>query len=330
MKEFIAIISSLFNTDNELLVLAMVFFATVLLFFGVLTWLMGGMNPVQRRLQAIEHPEEANKDEEVHQHEGKFLVRIAESAANIVIPDQGWSDSTLKMRLVKAGYYSPRALRVFIGNKVFLGILVPAAIIIIALLFGYSPAAGNLYVILLVVLAALLGYHIPNFILINKINKRRLDFSESFPDAMDMFVVCVEAGLGLDAAIQRVSEELHHSHPVLAGEFAVLSLELRSGKSRDEALRSLADRTGLEEVHELVTLLVQADHFGTSIADALRSHAKEMRTLRIQKARERAAKLPVKLIFPIILLIFPAIFLVILGPAIVRIYETLIGTLGGG
>jgi len=328
MKEFIAIISSLFSTDNELAVLGMVFFATVLLFFGVFTWLTGGMSPVQRRLKAIEHPEEAAK-EEIQQREGRFFIRIAESAANMVIPDQGWTDSTLKMRLVKAGYYGPKSLRVFIGNKVFLGLLVPAAIILIALGLGYSPAAGNLYVILLVVLAALLGYHIPNFILISRINKRRLDFSESFPDAMDMFVVCVEAGLGLDAAIQRVSEELRHSHPVLAGEFSVLSLELRSGKSRDEALRSLADRTGLDEVHELVTLLVQADHFGTSISEALRTHAKEMRQLRMQRARERAAKLPVKMIFPIILFIFPALFLVILGPAFIRILEGFKG-MGGG
>ncbi|ATX81768.1 tight adherence protein C [Mariprofundus ferrinatatus] len=328
MKELIAVISSFLSTDNQIAILGMVFLATALLFYGIFIWLMGGMSPVQRRLNAIEHPEEAIK-EDLQQRDGRFFVRIAESAASVVIPDEAWTDSNLKMRLVKAGYYSPRAIRVFIGNKVFLGILVPVAIIIIAVFSGYSPAAGNLYVIFLVVLAAVLGYNIPNFILINKINKRRLSFSESFPDAMDMFVVCVEAGLGLDAAIQRVSEELRHSHPVLAGEFAVLSLELRSGKTREEALRSLAERTGLDEVSELVTLLVQADHFGTSVADALRTHAKEMRTMRMQRAREKAAKLPVKMIFPIILFIFPALFLVILGPAIIRIYEGFIKGLGG-
>jgi len=328
MKEITAFISYFFNASNEFTILGMVFFATVLLFFGILTWLMGGMNPVQRRLKAIEHPEDVQA---MGQHkEGSFYIRIVESAASMLIPDEGWSDSALKSRLVKAGYYSPRALRVFIGNKVFIGLLIPAAIIMIAFLNGYSPAANNLYVILLVVLAALLGYNIPNFILVHRINRRRLEFSESFPDAMDMFVVCVEAGLGLDAAIQRVSGELRHSHPVLAGEFTVLSLELRSGKSREEALRSLAERTGLNEVHELVTLLVQADHFGTSIADALRIHAKEMRTLRIQRAREKAAKLPVKLIFPILLLIFPALFLVILGPAAVRIYQQFIMGVTGG
>lgn len=327
MKEFTAIISSFFSLGSEFTMLGFVFFATVLLFFGVLIWLMGGITPVQRRLNAIEHPEDIK--ESIQHKEGSFYIRIVESAANIVIPDERWSDSALKSRLVKAGYYSPRAPRVFMGNKIFLGLVIPAIIIFVAFTIGYSPAASNIYVILLIVLAAILGYNIPNFILINKINKRRLDFSESFPDAMDMFVVCVEAGLGLDAAIQRVSEELRHSHPTLASEFTVLSLELRSGKRRDEALRALAERTGLDEVHELVTLLVQADHFGTSISDALRVHAKEMRTLRIQRARERAAKLPVKLIFPILLLIFPALFLIILGPAIVRIYESFIMTLGG-
>lgn len=329
MQELTATISSFLSTDNEFAILGMVFFATVLLFFGLFSWLMGGMSPVQRRLNAIEHPEEVMAKEELQQRDGRFFVRIAESASRVVIPDESWTDSALKMRLIKAGYYSPAALRVFIGNKVFLGLLLPVVIILIAILSGYSPTAGNLYVIFLVVLSAVLGYNIPNFVIISRINKRRLAFSESFPDAMDMFVVCVEAGLGLDAAIQRVSEELLHSHPVLAGEFSVLSLELRSGKSREEALRSLADRTGLDEVHELVTLLVQADHFGTSIADALRTHAKEMRTLRMQRARERAAKLPVKLIFPIILFIFPALFLVILGPAFIKIFEGL-KSIGGG
>ena len=329
MKELTAIISAFLSAGNEFAILGIVFIATALLFFGVFTWLMGGMTPVQRRLNAIEHPEEVAIQEDSEQREGRFFVRIAESAANIVIPDQGWTDSVMKMRLDRAGYTSSRALRVFIGNKVFLGLLVPSIIIIIAIMVGYSPAAGNLYVLLLLVLSAILGYYLPDFVVIRKINKRRLEFSESFPDAMDMFVVCVEAGLGLDAAIQRVSEELHHSHPVLAGEFAVLSLELRSGKSREDALRSLAERVGLDEVHELVTLLVQADHFGTSISDALRSHAKEMRTLRMQRARERAAKLPVKMIFPIMVFIFPALFLVILGPAFIKIIEGF-KVMGGG
>ncbi|ATX79923.1 tight adherence protein C [Mariprofundus aestuarium] len=329
MKELTAIISSFFNTANEFTLLGLVFIATALLFFGLFTWLMGGMTPLQRRLNAIEHPEEVAAQEDHDQREGRFFVRIAESASNMVIPDQGWADSAMKMKLVRAGYYAPRAMRIFIGNKVILGLLIPAVIIIVAIMVGYSPAAGNLYVIMLLVLAAILGYYLPDFIVIRRINKRRLDFAESFPDAMDMFVVCVEAGLGLDAAIQRVSEELRHSHAVLAGEFSVVSLELRSGKSREEALRALAERTGLDEVHELVTLLVQADHFGTSIAEALRTHAKEMRQLRMQRARERAAKLPVKMIFPIILFIFPALFLVILGPAFIRILEGFKG-MGGG
>jgi len=175
-------------------------------------------------------------------------------------------------------------------------------------------------VILLFAATGIVSFFLPDFFLDRKASKRRLAFEEGFPDAMDMLVVCVEAGLGLDAAIQRVGKEMVASHQELAVEFSLISLELRAGKGRAAALRSLAERTGLDDVRALTSILIQAEHFGTSIAEALREHSNEMRTLRLQRAKERAAKLPVKLIFPIIFFIFPALFLVVLGPALVRIY----------
>jgi tight adherence protein C len=145
------------------------------------------------------------------------------------------------------------------------------------------------------------------------------------PDGLDMLVVCVEAGMGLDAAINRVGEEMKASNKVLSDELKLVTLELRAGKHRQEALRNLAQRTDLEDLSSLVSLLVQTDKFGTSIAQALRVYSDSMRTKRYQRAEEIAAKIAVKLTFPLILFIFPSLFVVILGPAMIRIYRTFMG-----
>jgi tight adherence protein C len=142
-------------------------------------------------------------------------------------------------------------------------------------------------------------------------------------------VVCVEAGMGLDAAINRVGEEMKLRNEVVSEEFRLMGLELRAGKLRRDALRNLGIRTGLDEVKSLMTLLVQTDKFGTSVAQALRVHSDSMRTRRYQKAEEMAAKLPVKLIFPLILFILPSLFVVVVGPAVIRLFRILLPTLGG-
>jgi tight adherence protein C len=180
------------------------------------------------------------------------------------------------------------------------------------------------------VLSALFGYFLPDIVTYQQKKTRQLLFTEGFPDAMDMLVVCVEAGLGVDAAIVRVAQEIGNSHPELATELHLVSLELRAGKTRQQALHALGDRTGVTQVKSLVALLVQAEHFGTSIARALREHAVEMRNVRMQTAREKASKLPVKLIFPLVFFILPALFLVILAPAAIRIYLGFIVGTGSG
>jgi tight adherence protein C len=149
---------------------------------------------------------------------------------------------------------------------------------------------------------------------------------EGFPDALDLLVVCVEAGMGLDAAIKRVGEEMKLSNKILSDELNLLNLEFRAGKPRQSALRNLAIRTGLEEMSNFVTLLIQTDRFGTSVARALRVHSESMRTRRYQKAEETATKLPVKLVFPLILFILPTLFITILGPAAIKIIRVLIPT----
>ena len=322
MQEILELFRNLTDGDLDGVTLTLVFMATSLLFFVVMQWLMRGITPVQRRLQAI-----ADKTQIHNEHqEGGFTVRWIEPVAKIILPKEGWKRSKIKIRLVRAGYRGPKALQIFLVAK-FVFALTP--LIILLLVFIASPflafAPGIVldqkFAITVLLPVAILAFYIPDLYIHRRVSERQLCFIEAFPDAMDMLVVCVEAGLGLDAAIQRVGREMMGSHPELAGEFNVLSLELRAGKSREEALRSLADRTGVGDVQALTTLLIQAEHFGTSIASALSEHANSMRIKRIQRAREKAAKLAVKLIFPIMLCIFPALFLVVLGPAIVQIFK---------
>ena len=179
------------------------------------------------------------------------------------------------------------------------------------------------------VLASACGYYAPVLWLQRAIARRKDALQRAIPDSLDLMVVCVEAGLGLDQAIARVGEEVIRTHPELSDELNVLSLELRTGVSRLDALRNLAQRMDLDEVRNLVALLVQTDRFGTSIGQALRVHADSMRTTRRLKAEELAAKLPVKLLLPLIFFIFPSMFIVIIGPAAIKMMRVLFPALHG-
>ena len=329
MDAFRNFVTLAFTGQLTWLALISVFVSVMLLVFGAMLWLWGGLTPIQRRLKEIAEGAALHDPTTTHR-EGMFEVRWVAPVARILLPKEEWKQSRLRWRLVRAGYRSSRALNIFLSTKIALAFVIPLFIILPALVLGRMPSSDMNTSVTLLVLSALFGFYLPDVVVIKKSRDRQLSFIEGFPDAMDMLVVCVEAGLGLDAAIQRVGSEMMVSHPDLATEFSLVSLELRAGKSRDEALRSLADRTGVEEVRSLISILIQSEHFGTSVAQALREHATEMRTLRIQKAKERAAKLPVKLIFPIMFFIFPALFLVILAPALVRIYTGFIQTMGGG
>jgi tight adherence protein C len=161
------------------------------------------------------------------------------------------------------------------------------------------------------------------FYIRNRIKKRQKDIQRALPDALDMLVVCVEAGLGLNQALVRVAEEIHHVSPLLGQQMMMVNLEIRAGTAREEALRNLSDRTGLSDVSSLVSMLIQTDRFGTSVANALRVQASSLRTKRRQRTEEAAAKTAIKLVFPLVLFIFPALFVVILGPALIQIFETL-------
>lgn len=229
--------------------------------------------------------------------------------------------------LITAGYRSGKAPVFYTGAKLLLAVLLVAVVAMIPVKALGFPTATNL--ILYYLLAATCGYYAPGFWLKHAIAHRQDAVQRAIPDALDLMVVCVEAGLGLDQAIARVGEDVKQAHPVLGDELNILALELRTGVQRQEALRNLAHRTDLEEVKNLVALLVQTDRFGTSIGQALRVHADSMRTTRRLKAEELAAKLPVKLLLPLIFFIFPSMFVVTIGPACIRMVRVLFPALAG-
>jgi tight adherence protein C len=229
--------------------------------------------------------------------------------------------------LITAGYRSGKAPVFFIGSKLLLAVLLVALFAMVPVkLLGFPSTTTMLFYY---VCLAACGYCAPSIWLKRVIADRQDALQRAIPDALDLMVVCVEAGLGLDQAIGRVGQEVSQAHPALGDELNILTQELRTGVQRQVALRNLAHRTDLEEVRNLVALLVQTDRFGTSIGQALRVHADSMRTKRRLKAEELAAKLPVKLLFPLIFFIFPSMFIVTIGPACIRMVRVLFPALTG-
>ena len=225
-------------------------------------------------------------------------------------------------RFLKAGIRSDRAPAVFWGAKVVLTVLLPLGFILFRFLASGVYISPTMSVGIFTGLA-LAGFYLPDLWLSNKIQKRKEKMLEGFPDALDLMVVCVEAGMGLDSAISRVAKEARSNNETLSEELHLYNLEIRAGMSRKDALNNLAMRTDLQEMQNLVTLLIQTDRFGTSVSQALKVFSETMRTQRFQRAEEKAAKVPIKLLFPLILCIFPALFVAILGPAAISIYQAL-------
>jgi len=229
-------------------------------------------------------------------------------------------DATLARRyLAAAGYRSETAVKIYYGIKVVLCIV----LLVVALVLRDVITSNSILRIVLVVAAGLAGYFGPTFFLEHMVSARQERLRLSLPDALDLMVVCVEAGLGLDQAIRAVSEELHLTHPDISEELSLVNLEMRAGKRRSEALRNLADRTGEAELRKLVAILIQADRFGTSIAESLRTHSDFMRVRRRQEAEERAGKVGVKLVFPIFFFILPSMLVVAAGPGLLQVFKYL-------
>jgi len=255
------------------------------------------------------------------------LLNLFRFFAQATLPKKEEELSRMRRIFLKAGYRRPQATALFYGGKALLAILLFLLFTFIRLTF--IKELPYVQTIFFSILSGLTGFYLPNLWIHRKISQRKEKILRGFPDALDLLVTCVEAGLGMDAAIKRVGEEIALSSPVLSEELELMAFELRAGKSRQDALKGLALRTELEDVASLVTLLVQTDRFGTSVAKALRVHSDAMRTRRRQRAEEIAARMSVKMAFPLILCIFPSIVLVVIGPGIIRIVRTLLPALGG-
>jgi len=238
-----------------------------------------------------------------------------------ILPRSPEEMSKTERRLVQAGIRRKDGAVLFAGIQLgFAGILVATGV-----LTGYVYRSP----ILVLPTAVVLGFFLPSFILTKMIDARKDRIQRAIPDALDLAVVCVEAGLGLDQALMRISDELHAAYPDLADEFRLRNIEINMGRSRVDAFRNLAERAGVDDIKSLVAILIQTDRFGTSVGQALRVFSDSLRIKRQQRAREHAAKLPVKMIPVMILFIFPSIFVVVLVPGVIRIIRELLPALAG-
>jgi tight adherence protein C len=320
---------------SETLLISGLTFAATLLFAAALYFYAGYRTEQRRVVQKIRREGEVESQEKRTAIPGlsgySFKSRFMDFTGRlgkIIKPKKEKEISQSKKNLTSAGYRSANAQTVLWGMKVLLAIFLPSAFIVVQLI-SYVPLVPAVKGLLLVTLA-LIGFYLPDLWVRYRSEKRKEKMLEGFPDALDLMVVCVEAGMGLDQAINRVAEEMEFSNRVISDEFRQVSLEARAGRPRMDALRGLATRMNIDDVRSLVTLLIQTDKFGTSVAQALRVHSDTLRTKRHQRAEEMAMKLPVKLLIPLIFCIFPALLVVIMGPGVIQIYRVLIQTAMGG
>jgi tight adherence protein C len=255
-----------------------------------------------------------------HQSLDPVESKIAKRLGGI-LPKSPKEMTRLRKKFVRAGYHTTTPIAIYLLGQLVL----PAILVWVPLVFMPWSKAWMLMLIM-----ALMGYLIPGAILSRITTKRQKVITNGLPDLLDLLIVCLEAGSSLDQAIVKATDELELAYPALAEEFRMLITETRAGKPRLEAFKNLASRTGVDDVRALVSMLVQTDRFGTSVSQALRTHAEVSRTKRRQRAEERAAKIGVKLVFPLVFLLFPAFFTVTLGPAVVRFVRVLFGEIGVG
>ncbi|HET9218599.1 MAG TPA: type II secretion system F family protein, partial [Terriglobia bacterium] len=291
----------------------------LLMFLGVLLALFGiakrKLN-LDRRLNQPVHEEEESKIAEVTRKVERALVSMGEK-----LPRSPAEMSRQERRLVQAGFRRKDAVLLLNGSHI-------AVILLLLLALG---SVGYLYrqPVFSIAISLFLGAAIPDLWLRRAIQRRQENIQFGLPDAMDLSVIAVEAGLGLDQALMRVGDEINTAHPDLADELRLRNLEINMGRSRSEALRNLAERTGVEDLKALVAILIQTDKFGTSVGQALRTFSESLRVKRRQRAEEQAAKLAIKMVVPMVLFIFPGVFIVILGPAFIAIIRDLLPTLSG-
>jgi len=252
-------------------------------------------------------------------------AKAAPALSKPSMPQSEEARTNLRVKLSNAGLRGQQTPAIFLASKTVLGLI----LCVVGLAAGAALQLTGRNILGLTVFGAAVGLMLPNLWLALAIKARKEKITQGMPDSLDLMVVTIEAGLGLDAALQRVSEEMKSVHPELAEELILTTMETQMGLARSEALQNLALRTDVSEMKSLTAILIQAERFGTSVAQAVRTHADSMRIKRSQQAEERAAKTAVKLIMPLILFIFPALFVVLAGPAMMKLFATLTSVSSG-
>ncbi|HYD77922.1 type II secretion system F family protein [Ramlibacter sp.] len=299
--------------------IALVFMAVTLALAAA--WLHFTPNRTEERLKAL-NPQAATGTEWT-----ETIVKLVGPLAKLSTPGGDWESSPLRIKFLNAGIRRADARLIYFGAKTLLPLLL-AFLVFTAM--RLSTGAQGMTLLMFVLIAALVGCYLPNFVVWLARRSRQREIFETFPDAADLMLVCVEAGLGLDASLTKVADEMGRRSVALSEELHLTNLELRAGGTREKSLRNLALRTGLEEIGTFATMLTQADRFGTSVGDSLRVFSDDLRHKRQALAEERAAKIPTKMLIPLVLCIFPAVILVILGPAVITIIRTMLPMLTQG
>lgn len=309
--------------DPILLISMLVFFMMLLLSWGAYSFYQSQQQKsewgarVKGESSRVSHWKPAVKKNDTLR---QSLMYLLERLGQVSKPKDQAQVSRIRERLVNAGYRNSRAPILYLGSRIFLAVVFGVGFLVLGTEATRAMSSPYAFPGILV-LCMILGFYGPQLWLNSSVTKRKERLVDGFPDALDLMVVCVEAGLGLDQAMNRVGQEIMVGHKDLGEEFALLNLELRAGLSRAQALRNLVQRTDLEDIRSLVALLIQTDRFGTSVGQALRVHSDSMRMNRRMKAEEKAAQLAVKLMIPLILFIFPCLMVVIAGPGAIRLMQ---------
>lgn len=266
------------------------------------------------------------KDEDNQNKKGfslkRFFLTFFTSIGTRLSSGESIDYSVIRLRFLRAGLRGEKAAVTFWGAKIYMAVFFIIVFVLSHVII--LKVLDNTVIMGMTVILGILGFYLPDIWLYLKAESRKNKVVEGLPDALDLLGLCIEAGMGWDSAINRVARELSRVNPILSEELKIMNLELRAGKARIDALRNLALRTNSSEISNLVTLLIQTDQFGTSLVEAIKIYSDSYRTKRFQRAEEIAAKMPIKLIFPLAMCILPSLFIVILGPAFITIYRTLI------
>jgi tight adherence protein C len=291
-----------------------VFVAAFLIATALIYALSGGSVAVSERLGRLSRTPGLDRSASVKEKSQQFAEKVLAGIAKFM-PASGEKAIEGDPRMIMAGFRRPEATSAFMAARII------TIVALGGLVYFTGLYENNPFVVLIACVGA--GFILPDFWLGRKVKTRQQALRLALPDALDLLVICMEAGLGIDQALMYVSQELRTAHPDLCEEFDLVNAEMHVGKTRIEALRSLATRTGVDDIQALVSTLIQTDRFGTSVAQSMRVHSDELRTKRRQRAEEMAAKTTIKMIFPLVLFIFPALFVVILGPAVIKMMHTL-------